>query len=382
MPGAPAPGYYPDPSIPRYVRYWDGSAWVPGTSRPAPSDGGAPPAARRRGGPALDESGPMFLDEDPAAPVAQYGPAAAQLPDPRAPQGGWPAAAGAPGPGAPTGDPERRLPPGPNPTAPPGPGAPRISWGAERAAAPFAGDASAPPFGGGPVGGVPAPAPTPAPAPAPARVPETGQGQGQGQGAEGPAAVPWAAQVQDLARGEGPVVPWKPVAADPFASARADARPGGLVRRLLARLVDTVLVGAVTAVAAVPLGSAAYHHAKDKVDQAKLTGRTVRVWLLDGTTGTQLGAVLAVFLVACLLVEVLPTARWGRTAGKRLTGLKVLDIEAQQPPGFGASLRRWLVRTVLDLLLVGVVGVAWCLWDRPWKQGWHDKAARTFVAGG
>jgi uncharacterized RDD family membrane protein YckC len=193
--------------------------------------------------------------------------------------------------------------------------------------------------------------------------------------------VPWAAQVQDLARGDGPVVPWKPVAADPFASARGHDRPGGLVRRLLARVVDTVLVGAVTAAAAVPLGSAAYHHAKDKVDEAKLTGQAVRVWLIDGTTGAQLGAVLGVFLVACLLFEVLPTARWGRTAGKRLAGLKVLDIEAQLPPRFSASLRRWLTRTVLDVLVVGVLGVAWCLWDRPWKQGWHDKAARTFVAG-
>ncbi|MEU9006672.1 DUF2510 domain-containing protein, partial [Streptomyces sp. NPDC048551] len=28
-------GYYPDPSIPGFVRYWNGAAWVPGTSRPA-----------------------------------------------------------------------------------------------------------------------------------------------------------------------------------------------------------------------------------------------------------------------------------------------------------------------------------------------------------
>ncbi|WP_223242804.1 DUF2510 domain-containing protein, partial [Streptomyces sp. CBMA123] len=36
---APGPGYYPDPSIPGFVRYWGGSAWVPGTSRPAPAEG-------------------------------------------------------------------------------------------------------------------------------------------------------------------------------------------------------------------------------------------------------------------------------------------------------------------------------------------------------
>ncbi|MFD9373858.1 DUF2510 domain-containing protein, partial [Streptomyces sp. NPDC060020] len=40
-------GYYPDPSIPGYIRYWNGAAWVPGTSRPAPAQ----------------ETGPVFLDE-------------------------------------------------------------------------------------------------------------------------------------------------------------------------------------------------------------------------------------------------------------------------------------------------------------------------------
>jgi hypothetical protein len=26
------------------------------------------------------------------------------------------------------------------------------------------------------------------------------------------------------------------------------------------------------------------------------------------------------------------------------------------------------------------VNVLWCLFDRPWRQCWHDKAAHTFVA--
>ncbi len=39
MTTGPEAGYYADPVIPGYIRYWDGTAWVPGTSRPAP---GAP----------------------------------------------------------------------------------------------------------------------------------------------------------------------------------------------------------------------------------------------------------------------------------------------------------------------------------------------------
>jgi hypothetical protein len=37
---SPRPGYYPDPSVPGYIRYWDGSKWVPGTSKPMPKKAG------------------------------------------------------------------------------------------------------------------------------------------------------------------------------------------------------------------------------------------------------------------------------------------------------------------------------------------------------
>ncbi|WP_167353854.1 RDD family protein, partial [Streptomyces hirsutus] len=157
--------------------------------------------------------------------------------------------------------------------------------------------------------------------------------------------------------------------------------PAGLGKRLTARLLDTVVLGGVTALAAVPLGIAAADHINEKIDAAKLSGRTVTVWLLDGTTSVYLGIVLAVLLLGGVLCEVLPTAKWGRTLGKKLLGLEVRDIEGHDVPGFGAALRRWLVYSIPGVLVVGVVGVLWCLFDKPWRQCWHDKAAHTFVAG-
>lgn len=38
MTTGPEAGYYADPSIPGYIRYWDGTQWVEGTSRPAPDE--------------------------------------------------------------------------------------------------------------------------------------------------------------------------------------------------------------------------------------------------------------------------------------------------------------------------------------------------------
>ncbi|RSR96567.1 RDD family protein [Streptomyces sp. WAC04189] len=197
----------------------------------------------------------------------------------------------------------------------------------------------------------------------------------------------WAQQVHRLAgtgEGEPPVAPWKPPVEDVFQAAarrQAAARPAGLGKRLAARLIDTVVLGAVTAVAAVPLGLKAVDHVNGKIDEAKLSGETVTVWLLDGTTSAYLGIVLAVLLLFGVVYEALPTAKWGRTLGKKLLGLEVRDIEAHEPPAFGAALRRWLVYSVPGLLAVGLVGVVWCLFDRPWHQCWHDKAANTFVAG-
>ncbi|MDT3396925.1 DUF2510 domain-containing protein, partial [Streptomyces sp. B1866] len=80
----PGPGYYPDPSIPGYIRYWNGAAWVPGTSRPAPGEAEAVPgppsgaAHARAVGPAPEETGPVFLDEgplpEPSGPPGLSGP--------------------------------------------------------------------------------------------------------------------------------------------------------------------------------------------------------------------------------------------------------------------------------------------------------------------
>ncbi|MEU3426395.1 RDD family protein [Streptomyces gardneri] len=510
----PQAGYYPDPSIPGYIRYWNGGAWVPGTSRPAPKDGEGTPnppagaipagpilasgpapapvvpqypaaaqnlapaqsrapapspvrnpaqdpahgpvqnpahgpariAAQNQGGspalapapvpaalpaasvPAVEETGPVFFDdfeeepvtpepssawqadtarqtgfggdrdqkvawgapqeqqpEPPVQPQAQAQPQhpaqhqpqpqrrAPVVPDPRTPAE-WPVAGAS--------EPAEPHAAAPAPTPAPAPTAdPRSTGGAAR-------------LGGMPVTPAPAPAPQPQPAPepvTPAPVPSTPstpswaqQPQPQVQHQPRPQPQPQAqAQLQEQQEQQQPVLPWKPPVEDVFqqaARAQAAARPAGLGRRLLARLIDTVVLGALVGAAAFPFVTAALDHIDGKIEAAKQSGTTVQVWLLDATTSVQFGIALASLFVIGVLYEALPTAKWGRTLGKKLCGLEVRDIEAHQPPRFGAALRRWLVYSVLGLLVIGVLNVLWCLFDRPWRQCWHDKAARTFVA--
>lgn len=302
---SPREGYYPDPSIPGYVRYWNGGAWVPGTSRPAPKQ--EEPAV-------VEETGPVFLDEE----------------------------------GPEDGRPE-----------------PATAWQADAShQSGFAGDRVS-------WGGPEAPEP---PAPEAATPPAIEDGIGEPDPAEG---------TLTLRTRPAPEIPWRPPANDPFGdlAARTEGRPAPLGKRFVARLIDTVVLGALTTAAAVPLTGRAVDHIDGKIDAARQTGETVTVWLLDSTTAALGGALLGVFLVLGVLLDALPTAKWGRTLGKKLCGIDVRDIESHETPGFGAALRRWLVYGVLGILVVGIADVLWCLVDRPWRQCWHDKAARTFVAG-
>ncbi|MGW0362419.1 RDD family protein [Streptomyces sp. NPDC002990] len=178
------------------------------------------------------------------------------------------------------------------------------------------------------------------------------------------------------ARPQEPVRPPKATPREVFERmAERAVRPAGLFRRAVARALDSLVLGAVAAGAAWPLVPDATAHLQAKVDAARGRGQSTTVWLLDATIAGYLGMVLAAVLLFGVFYEVLPTARWGRTPGKKLLGVRVLAVTGLRPPGFGAALRRWLVYALL-----GVPGSLWCLVDRPRRQAWHDKAARTYVA--
>ncbi|MEO3749072.1 RDD family protein [Streptomyces sp. B6B3] len=169
---------------------------------------------------------------------------------------------------------------------------------------------------------------------------------------------------------------------DPAFADVGNVYPAALGRRLLARILDSLLPIGGALLVGWPFIDKARDHIQQQIDAAEHAGVTRDIWLIDGTTGGYLAMVLGVFLGVGLLLEALPTAIWGRSLGKAALRLRVLDVERQSGPSFGAALLRWLVYSVLGVLVIGVVNVLWCLRDRPWRQCWHDKAAGTFVAAG
>jgi uncharacterized RDD family membrane protein YckC len=68
----------------------------------------------------------------------------------------------------------------------------------------------------------------------------------------------------------------------------------------------------------------------------------------------------------------------GKTIGKRLEGITVVDAESLQPIGFGRGVVRELVRLALFPFFIFLVEGLLPLWDKR-KQTLHDKVARSIV---
>lgn len=115
-------------------------------------------------------------------------------------------------------------------------------------------------------------------------------------------------------------------------------------RRLVALLIDVLLIALVYGIAFAAIGE----------------------------TGSSL-ILLAVWLAYFTFFEGSPS---GQTIGKRVLGIRVIDFRAGGPIGFARGLGRTAARLLSGF--VCYLGYFWMLWDRE-KQCWHDKLATTVV---
>ncbi len=73
---------------------------------------------------------------------------------------------------------------------------------------------------------------------------------------------------------------------------------------------------------------------------------------------------------------VFSTGFWGRTPGKWVAGLRVVDTEGRNP-GVAIAIPREMVGRFVATIAAGI-GLAWSVFD-PKRQGWHDHIAGTLV---
>ncbi|WP_433204480.1 RDD family protein [Nocardia sp. CA-107356] len=150
-------------------------------------------------------------------------------------------------------------------------------------------------------------------------------------------------------------------------------RLAGMGTRLGARLIDTVIVG-------IPIGIVAA--------VVVVNADSSSEFATEAESGLGVGTALSVVLlglVASIAYEVGLTATQGATFGKKALGIRIVRTDTAAAPGEGiggaAACTRWAT-LVLPSVVCGIWGVLCVLspyFDTVARQGWHDKAAKTFV---
>ncbi|MEU0970813.1 RDD family protein [Streptomyces sp. NPDC005917] len=150
--------------------------------------------------------------------------------------------------------------------------------------------------------------------------------------------------------------------ADPLAGMPPLADSG---RRTLARIIDMVLVLIVVWLLTWAFGVREYQMNGDKVEVGKSFAQSL---------------VAAVLFVG---YDTLMTAKSGQTLGKKWLGLRVANLGDGSTPSAQTSLVRALVLWVPFAFCCACVWTiicgGWSYFDKPYKQGLHDKAAKTVV---
>ncbi|GAB2788773.1 hypothetical protein GCM10027073_21170 [Streptomyces chlorus] len=156
--------------------------------------------------------------------------------------------------------------------------------------------------------------------------------------------------------------PYGPGPGDPLAGMPPLADSG---RRTLARLIDMILVGLVVWLLTWPFGVSEYNVNGDEVNVGK------------SFTQSLVAAVLYIAYDTILM------SRSGQTLGKKWLKLRVADLSTGSTPSVQTSLLRaavlWIPFAFCCACVWTVIAGGWSFFDKPYKQGLHDKAAKTVV---
>ncbi|KUN28299.1 hypothetical protein AQJ23_10460 [Streptomyces antibioticus] len=136
-------------------------------------------------------------------------------------------------------------------------------------------------------------------------------------------------------------------------------------RRTLARIIDMILVGIVVALLTWGFGVNEYDVNADKVEYGKSFAQS---------------------LVAALLYigyDTFMITKSGQTLGKKWLKMRVANLENGSTPSVQTALIRSLVLWIPFAFCCACIWTAisggWSFFDKPYKQGLHDKAAKTVV---
>lgn len=135
-------------------------------------------------------------------------------------------------------------------------------------------------------------------------------------------------------------------------------------RRVLARIIDIIIIAVIVWLISLIFGGLKYN--TDHMNYGRSFGQSVIAAVLYIGYDTYMTA-----------------GRNGQTIGKRLLGLRTANLNDGTTPTMQSSFVRALVLWLPAVFCCACVWTAicggWSFFDRPYKQGLHDKAAKTVV---
>ncbi len=160
--------------------------------------------------------------------------------------------------------------------------------------------------------------------------------------------------------------------------AQAALKYAGFWVRLVATLIDSILLAAIVAAILIPLVISRFGEQFEQLagstDRQAMEGVGLQIiGFLNGPVGV---------LVQWVLPAVLVIVFWkwrSATPGKMVLGLKIVDARTGGKPGTGQLIGRYFA--YLASMIPLCLGFLWIAFDER-KQAWHDKLAGTLVVYG
>jgi uncharacterized RDD family membrane protein YckC len=161
-----------------------------------------------------------------------------------------------------------------------------------------------------------------------------------------------------------------PYGGDPYGGGPADPLSGmpplaSSGKRTLARIIDMILVAVVVWLITWGFGVSEYNMDSDDMQYGKSLAQS---------------ALAAVLYIAYDTVMI---SRSGQTLGKKWLGMRVANLDNGSTPSTQTTLIRsavlWIPFAFCCACIWTAISGGWSYFDKPYKQGLHDKAAKTVV---
>ncbi|MGC9668153.1 RDD family protein [Planosporangium sp. 12N6] len=149
-------------------------------------------------------------------------------------------------------------------------------------------------------------------------------------------------------------------------------------QRLVAYLLDSLILGAVLLIPMLLVFAGLFVPFFSAIDANSAPLNPARLFLLEVLA---LAIIVPLQIVASYVYYVRMHHRSGQTVGKRVMKIRVVRTVDGDRIDLRAARRRWLVQHVSGIVAsyFNLADSLWLLWDQPYRQCLHDKAAETVV---